>query len=224
MPESRYHALFEFCRGRYDHGDPSHDFAHVLRVLATCERFGKSLGARLEILIPAALLHDIVQVPKNHPDRAQASAQAADEAGRILRDHGLADDPEALARIAEAILEHSFSAGRKPSSLESAILQDADRLDAIGAIGIARVFSCGTRMGSEFYERTEPFARTRPLDDKRYMLDHFFVKLLKLPALMNTAPGREEAERRLKHMRDFLTQLESEIRQEPGLVSKDWTA
>jgi uncharacterized protein len=189
--------------------DPSHDYLHVLRVRRTCERIGSFLKARMEVLIPAALLHDIVHVPKNHPDRERASELAAAEARRILVE---AEVPaEQVTAILQVIREHSYSSGRSPTSLESAILQDADRLDAIGAIGIARVFSCGTLMGSSFYSEEEPFAVQRPLQDKKFMLDHFYAKLLLLADRLNTEPAREEARKRMELMKLFIHQLREEL-------------
>jgi uncharacterized protein len=202
--------LADRVRPRYDgNGDPGHDFAHVERVLATCRRLGEELGADLDVLLPAALLHDVINVPKNHPDRLRASELAAAEARGMLADAGYGEGT--IARIAQAIVEHSYSRGMKPSSLEAAILQDADKLDAIGALGVLRLVACGTRMGSRFLDPADPFARKREPDDKRYMVDHFFAKLLKLEGMMNTEPARAEARRRTETMRGFLAELEREL-------------
>ncbi|MBX9766257.1 MAG: hydrolase, partial [Bdellovibrionales bacterium] len=103
-----------------------------------------------------------------------------------------------------------FSAGLKPTSPESEVMQDADRLDALGAIGIMRTVSCGVRMSASYYNQEEPIARGRPLDDKRFTIDHFFVKLLKLADAMNTKYGKEEARRRVEFMHQFLRQFETE--------------
>jgi len=205
----RITALHDWVKANFSNEDPSHDFAHVMRVHAWAVRLGRELGADLSILEPAAYLHDLVSVPKNHPDRARAAEMAAEKARGVLVDFGW--DEASVRAITLAISEHSFSAGKAPTTLESAILQDADRLDAIGSIGIARVFACGTRMGAAFYDSMDPFAENRPLDDKKYSLDHFYVKLLKRPEKMNTGPARREAERRLETMDRFLAQLEREM-------------
>lgn len=193
----------------YPTDDPGHDLGHIRRVIQSCRQLGAQENARLELLLPAAALHDLVNVPKNHPDRARASRLAADRARPLLGDAGYT--PAEIAAIAQAILEHSFSLGLKPTSLEAAVLQDADRLDALGAVGIMRCLSCGARMGASYYDVADPFARSRPLDDKAFSLDHFFVKLFLLPDLMNTSAGRAEALRRVEFMRAFLRQLGSEI-------------
>ena len=196
-------------RPYYEVGDPSHDIAHVERVARSCHRIGVELAADLDVLMPAAYLHDVVNVPKNSPDRADASRRAAALAREILGEfRGF--DQTLIARIMTAIEEHSYSRGLAPSSLESAILQDADRLDALGAIGTMRTVTCGARMGCAYYAPEEPLPRVRALDDRRFTVDHFFAKLLKLEATMNTAPAKREASRRTAFMLGFLDQLASE--------------
>lgn len=202
--------LFEHVRPIYEKsGDPGHDLLHVLRVVGLAQDLAHALNANRDIVTAAALLHDVVNVPKNHPDRARASSLAAREADPILVHAQYTEDER--ARIADAIVEHSYSLGKKPSSLESAILQDADRLDAIGAIGIMRFVTCGARLGSVYYDAREPVAQTRALDDKRFAIDHLYVKLFRLAETMNTEPARHAAEERLAFMKRFIAQLISEI-------------
>jgi len=204
-----FEKLTQIVQTQHPQNDPSHDFLHVVRVRKKCEEIGNQIGAKLDILIPAALLHDIVNVPKNHPQRAEAADLSAAAASKILSDLGMCSTQ--IEAVLTTIREHSFSAGRPPTSLESAILQDADRLDSIGAIGIARTFSCGTLLGSLFYHPSEPFAQNRSLADKYYMLDHFYAKLVKLADLMNTPPAQVEAKKRAELMNLFLQQLKTEI-------------
>jgi uncharacterized protein len=193
----------------YNNGDPGHDFAHITRVVRTCEILAEQEGADLTVLIPAAILHDVVNIPKHHPDRTRASQLAATEASRILAEIGY--DDAAIARITSIIIEHSYSLNREPSSVESAVLQDADKLDALGAFGIMRAISCGYTFGASYYDLTDPFAKERDLDDSKFTIDHFFTKLFKLPSLMNTVAGRHEASRRVAFMQQFLQQLATEI-------------
>lgn len=204
-----FERLSLIVQARQSKDDPSHDFSHIQRVRKTCEEIGNKMGARMAILIPASLLHDIVNVPKNHPNRMKAADLAAHEASEILQELNL--KPQNIEEILQVIREHSFSSGHTASSLESAILQDADRLDGLGAIGIARTFSCGTRIGSDFYHPLDPFGQSRSLDDKKYMIDHFFKKLLGLAEKMNTPLAKTEAEKRTRFIYQFLKQLESEI-------------
>ncbi|MHC4923276.1 MAG: HD domain-containing protein [Planctomycetota bacterium] len=188
--------------------DPGHDVSHVLRVaLGALRLAGERLPTRR--VLAAALLHDVVNVPKDSPDRSRASELCAEEAARLLGE-GPWEEAD-VAEIAGAIRDHSFSRGAVPETLLGEVLQDADRLDALGAIGILRCVSTGVRMGAGYFEPEDPWARDRDLDDRRWSVDHFFAKLLKLPATMRTEAGRAEAERRVEIMRAFLEALGEEI-------------
>ena len=159
--------------------------------------------------VAAALLHDAVNPPKDSPKRARASERSAALARERL--HALGFAPESVTRIADAIRDHSFSRGAVPATPLGCALQDADRLEALGAIGLLRCISTGVRMGGAWFEADDPWAEIRPLDDTRYSVDHFFTKLLKLPATMRTVAGRAEAERRAAFLRDFLSRLGEEL-------------
>jgi uncharacterized protein len=189
--------------------DPAHDRGHVLRVVANAKRIAMAEGARLEVVIPAAWLHDCVIVPKNSGQRAMASQLAAERAGSFLAANGFPETD--IQAIKHAIAAHSFSAQIAPETVEARVVQDADRLDAIGAVGIARCFSVGGALGTQLYDLDEPFPEGRQADDRSFVVDHFYVKLLKLADLMCTAAGRQEAGRRTAFMRQFLDQLGEEI-------------
>jgi uncharacterized protein len=209
MPE--WESAFEdfLLRTHPTPADPAHDLAHVRRVVSSARALARQEGADLAVVVPAAWLHDCVHVPKQSPDRARASRLAAETAGAYLREAGYPG--ELVPAIEHAIHAHSFSAGVEPRTLEARVVQDADRLDALGAVGIARTLLLGGAMGSALYEVRDPFARTRALDDRRFAVDHFFTKLLHLADRMQTPAGRAEAERRTEFMRAFLAQLEEEI-------------
>ena len=194
---------------QYRHGDPSHDWSHILRVINLCKKFSEELGGDLKILLPAAYLHDIVNVPKNSEYRSQASRLASEKAKKILTGMGYSDDE--IAKIAQVIIEHSYSANISPSSLESAILQDADKLDGMGAIGVMRWTTCGTKMNADYYHLNDPWGEARELNDKMYLLDHFEKKLLRLYDRLNTEPGRREGRKRMDFFHSFLEQLKREI-------------
>lgn len=190
-------------------GDAAHDVAHVRRVVASARRLAANEGADLAVVLPAAWLHDVVTVAKSSPDRAQASRLAADAASRWLLAGGF--PPRLVPAVAHAIAAHSFSAGIACETPEARVVQDADRLDALGAVGIARLFATAGAMGSALMHPDDPFrATTRPLDDRRYALDHVEAKLLRLPATMQTAAGRAEAERRAGVIRRFVADLRAE--------------
>lgn len=204
--------LGEKCRAylaRAMSGDPAHDLSHVSRVVQNTLGLTATEGGNPAVTIPAAWLHDCVTVAKDSPLRKQASSLAAEEAVRFLQS---IDYPaELLPEISHAIAAHSFSANIPAESLEARIVQDADRLEAIGAIGIARCFLTGGSMGTPLYEPSDPFAHGRELDDKRFTLDHFYCKLMGLADTMQTQAGRDEAIRRTDYMRQFLQRLAEEI-------------
>jgi uncharacterized protein len=189
--------------------DAAHDAAHITRVVANARRLAYEEQAQLEIVIPAAWLHDCVTVPKNSVDRPKSSQLAAVKAEKFLSE---CDYPsEFIPGIVHAIAAHSFSAQIKPESLEARVVQDADRLDAIGAIGIARCFVVGGALSTRLYDPLDPFAESRPVDDKTNVIDHFYVKLLRLVDSMTTDAGREDAYRRTTFMVQYLDQLRREI-------------
>ncbi len=191
-----------------DDGDAAHDLGHLLRVTLWTVRIGGEEVVVREA-IAAGLLHDYVNVPKNSPDRARASELCAEAAAPILAGEGFA--PEAVARVAEAIRDHSFSRGATPTHPLGAALQDADRLEALGAIGIARTFATGQRMGAKFFHEDDPFAQDRDLDDIAFSVDHFYKKLLGLPDTMLTNAGQAEGRKRAKLLSEFLVALGDEL-------------
>jgi uncharacterized protein len=191
-----------------DTPDPTHDVAHALRVAEWTLRLAEP-GVESREAIAAALLHDAVNPPKDSPERGLASERSAELARRRLPALGFA--PEAVERIADAIRDHSFSRGAVPGTALGRALQDADRLEALGAIGLLRCISTGVRMGGAWFDPDDPWAERRPLDDRRWSVDHFAHKLLRLPATMRTPAGREEAGRRAAFLRGFLERLSEEL-------------
>lgn len=192
-----------------DTDDGSHDIAHIHRVFRNAMRIHASEGGIGEVLAAAVLLHDCVAVEKDSPLRAQASRLAAEKASGILA--GLGWNDTRIAAVSHAVLTHSFSANIAPESTEAKILQDADRLDAIGMVGVARCFYIAGRMGSGLYDPADPEARDRPLDDRRFAIDHFPAKLLKLSDGFQTAAGRDLATERHERLTHFLSLFHDEI-------------
>lgn len=197
-----------------DAGDAAHDAGHLARVWRNMRALHAAEGGNARVLAAAVLLHDCVGVAKDSPDRARASRMAADRARQVLRGLGWADDP--IAQVSHAIEVHSFSAGMAPRTIEARIVQDADRLDAIGAIGIARCFMVAASMGGAIHDLGDPAAQARPLDDRTYALDHFAVKLLKLSHGFQTGTGARMARERHDRLVRFRDDLLSEIGCEPG--------
>ncbi len=190
-------------------GDGAHDFAHLLRVWRNVQRIHAVEGGSLKTLAAATLLHDCVAIEKDDPRRAQASTLAADKAATILAN--LAWSQKDIRIIHHAIAAHSFSADITPKTIEAKILQDADRLDAIGNIGIARCFYVAGRMGIALYDPVDPQAEHRPLDDTRFALDHFKTKLLTLSSGFQTRSGGLLAQKRHKHLLRFLEDFAAEL-------------
>jgi uncharacterized protein len=189
--------------------DPGHGPVHLERVVATAMRLAAEERARVDIVLPAAWLHDCVHVAKDSLERSRASRLAADHALEFLRAAGY--PPACLPEVRHAIEAHSYSAGIVPRTVEAKVVQDADRLDALGAIGIARCLAVGAALGRPLYEPGDPCCRERAPDESGASVDHFYAKLLKLAGTMQTVAGRREAARRTAFLEAFLAQLESEI-------------
>ena len=192
-----------------DTNDGSHDLAHILRVFRNAMRIHAGEGGDGEVLAASILLHDCVAVEKNSPLRAQASRLAAEKASAILA--GLGWQPDRIASVAHAILTHSFSANIPPETVEAKILQDADRLDAIGMVGAARCFYVAGRLNSGLYDPADPRAEHRPLDDKAWSIDHFPAKLFKLADGFQTSTGAELARERHDRLVEFYDLFLEEI-------------
>lgn len=218
---AREHADFDWLDDAVAHvaetmeHDGSHDFGHLLRVLrnaaAICDG-ERAEGHRLDwsIVAAAALMHDIVNLPKDHPERSQASSMSADEAVDFFSGRDIFDD-EQLDTLADAIRTHSFSAGLEPGSLESEIVRDADRLEALGAFGLARCFQVSGMLERGIVDMEDPWADNRELDDYEFAVDHFFTKLLGLGESFSTATGRAMASERTEFIRTFADQLDREL-------------
>ena len=189
--------------------DHAHDISHVRRVVKNTTYLTDITEANPDVTLPAAWLHDCVSVAKDSPLRAQSSRLAADRAIVFLREIDYPD--RHLEAIHHAIEAHSYSAGIPCSSLEARVVQDADRLDSLGAIGVARCFLVGGKLDRPMFDSEDPFCERRPPDDSLFTLDHFYSKLFKLPGTMQTDAGRREAERRAELMNEFLDRLKQEI-------------
>ena len=197
--------------------DAAHDLAHADRVWGHARAIAVGEGhAASGALMAAAYLHDLMALPKDRPDRARASSLSATAAGPIMEALGFAARDIAVAR--HAIEAHSFSAGIEPLLPEAVFLRDADRIEALGAIGIARCFAVSGALGRALFDGADPFARERVADDQRWALDHFKVKLLALPDQMLTATARRIASDRATTMRRYLADLAGELNQ----PTPDW--
>lgn len=185
-----------------------HGWSHVERVVRQAVDLAEEEGADVLVVHLAALMHDVINLPKDHPERSMASTKSAEAARRWL-DGRL--DAGRIELVAEAIRCHSFSAGMVPESPEAKVVSDADNLDALGAIGIARVFEVGGALGRVTMADEDPFCESRAPEDDTYTVDHFYAKLLRLEERFYTEAGRRRAGRRLTFMKDYLDRLKREV-------------
>jgi len=199
----------EEIKAMYEASDPAHDFSHIMRVYNNAQEIGKAEGADMQVLLYAALLHDVGAESRLSEASAESDALRLGIADEFLEKKGLPEDIR--NKVLYAIDVHRFSKGIVPATKEAKILQDADRLDAMGAVGIARVFMTGGAMGRKFYSPEDPFCKTRAPDDKMWNLDHFFRKILKLESGMHTETARRVASRRTTVLKRYLGDLQKEI-------------
>ena len=202
------------ARHYYGDNDAVHDFDHVLRVLALAERIGRVEGADMEVVRAAALLHDVA--------RAQADAEGLDHAavGAERAREILAGQPhEKVEAVTHAIAAHRFRADSAPETLEAQVLFDADKLDAIGAVGITRAFAYGGAHGQRLWVPIESVDAARWQEegddpDTHTPIHEFVVKLSRLKGRLFTPTGRAIAEERHAYMVDFFERLEAEAQGE----------
>lgn len=189
--------------------DGSHDLSHIHRVWVNAQRIQRVEGGDLQVLFAATLLHDCVAVEKNSPLRGQASTLSANKAASVLAELGWPS--QRIEQVAHAVKAHSYSAGFEPRTLEARILQDSDRLDALGALGIARCFYTAGRMGSALYDFENPAAQGRAYRDSAYAIEHFQTKLLKLASGFTTGEGARLAAERHARLEVFLADFMDEV-------------
>jgi uncharacterized protein len=196
--------------------DASHDLMHFRRVYKTAMKISSAEIALIDplVILAAAYFHDLVSLPKNHPDSKNSSKMASIKAGEILTNMDFPKDK--ITAVCHAIEAHSFSANIPPETLEAKIIQDADRMEALGALGILRTFYVCGRMGAFPYDKKDLHAENRPLNDKVYGLDHFQCKLFKLPALLQTEGGRHISQKRAEFLCYFVKKLEQDLNNENG--------
>jgi uncharacterized protein len=196
----------EEARQYYTDTDAAHDFDHVLRVLALAERIGQAEGAAMEIVRAAALLHDVARAEEERTGACHAKV-GAERARQILAGHP-ADKVEA---VAQAIASHRFRDEVVPQTLEAKVVYDADKLDAIGAIGIARAYAMAGKRGQHLWAET-PAGSLAESQSPYYTLVHEFTfKLSRLKEALFTATGRHIAEERHRYMVEFFARLEEEV-------------
>jgi uncharacterized protein len=209
--------LIDIAMERQVKGDPSHDFHHIRRVFFVAKKIGEIEKADLDVIIPAALFHDTVVYRKDSPESKNETEESAIVTGDILKNIEEYPD-EKIVKVQACIRECSFTKGLKPTSLESAVLQDADMLESTGAISIIRTFSSGGSMNRQFYNSEDPFRKNTEPDVRNSGLDLFYHRLLKVRDRMHTDYAKKIADRRTQFLKDFLNEFEMELT-ESGIIN-----
>lgn len=208
----------EKARRLYPPDDSAHGFEHVLRVLQLVRRIGLAEGADMEILETATLLHDIARADELAGRVACHAQEGARRAREVLAEY----PADRVERVAEAIRTHRFRGDVPPDSLEARILYDADKLDAIGAIGIARAYAmageCGQRLWAEvpsgFGERDRLAGQGDAVREGHTPVHEFAYKLAKLKDTLFTKTAKGIAEERHQVMVAFFERLDREVKGE----------
>lgn len=210
MDKALQSRLETLAQTEIDPSDAAHDIEHARRVMGNCLAISRVEGGDPDVLVPAALFHDLVMYPKNDPRSGSAARESATRAAALLA--SIPDYPTGkIPLVVDAIANCSFSNECAGHSLETCILQDADRLEATGAIAVMRTFWSAGQMGQPLYHPWEPFPVARPADGLTHALDLFWTRLLQVESRMNTIHGRELANSRTKFLETFLAQLGHEI-------------
>lgn len=213
MSSDDWQSRFErWIKQHFAHGDAAHDLAHFRRVWKTAQTLMQGEQVDELVVLTACYFHDIVSLAKNHPQRHLSSQMAAEKTVSVLMQDFPDYPTDKIAAVRHAIEAHSFSSGIAPLTLEAKIVQDADRLESLGAIGLARVFAVSGALGVALFDAEDPFAARRALDDRAFALDHFQCKLLKLPATMQTEKGKALARLNSEFLVHYMAKLSAELR------------
>lgn len=197
------------ARSYFDDASPAHDWHHVQRVETLAETLVDRHPASVDdrALTLAVLLHDIGRAREDRCEIDDHAVWGAAEASRILEDVGT--DRETIERVQHCIRAHRYSNDVEPETLEAKLLCDADNLDAIGAVGLARVFAYGTEIGLPIHDPASPVAEDETAGE-RTQCDHLHEKILDLPERMYTDAGRELAADRAEFVREYLERFDAE--------------
>lgn len=196
----------KFIKEVFQNDFSGHDFFHSMRVYRTAMKIAQAEHADLEVVALAALLHDV-------DDRklSPATAEKKENATRFMRSQNVPESE--IRQVCQIIDEVSFKGtdSVRPSTPEGKCVQDADRLDALGAIGIARTFAYGGRHNRAIYDPELPprtsMNQTQYYSSKSTSLNHFYEKLFLLEDMMNTKTGKAIARKRTQYMQEFVEEF-----------------
>jgi uncharacterized protein len=225
--EERYCQLKRIAEREMEGASPAHDINHVMRVYNLCLKLAKyEPNVDLDVLKTAALLHDIARIREDkeghtHVMNVDHAVLGAEMSDKILRKLGYPE--EKIERIKHCIAAHRFRGGNPPETTEAKILSDADKLDVLGATGIARSFTIGGENGQKIYSDTpideyikENLAGGKPngriIDPSKHASNlEFETKFKQIPDKLHTRKAREIARKRLEFMKQFFERLKREI-------------
>lgn len=202
--------IIKFVKEELKNDHSGHDFKHIERVVNNAKKIMKVNGGNERIILTACYLHDIIDKKLFNDIESQLN-----KVNTTLKNNNYSE--EEIKEIIDIITSISFNGGdfKELTTINSMVVRDADRLDAIGSIGIIRAIQYGTIHNREFYEDDN----IKEVDDKYYFnkstnstLSHFYDKLLKLESLMLTSEGKRLAETRTKIMSDFLDNFYNELK------------
>ncbi|MBI5035077.1 MAG: HD domain-containing protein [Chloroflexi bacterium] len=201
------------AKAYYSGAESAHDFDHVLRVLAMAERLARAEGADIEIVHTATLLHDISR-PDEDTTGGDHALMAAERARAMVLERGMS--PAQADAVAHAIAAHRFRTSTPPHTIEAQVLFDADKLDSIGAIGVARAYQVSGALNQRLWSEVSSDAMAtrdqRNSDHSAYA--EFVVKLSKVRERLYTVTARKIADERHAYMSEFFTRLGREIQGE----------
>ncbi len=213
IPPELWEKLEEEARRYYEENGGSHRFDHVKRVLALAERLARAEGADPEVVRVAALFHDIGRAEeKRTRGRVCHAAYGAELTRKILEKYGLPE--EFIARVTEAIASHRFRGERRPQTPEAKVLFDADKLDALGAVGIGRAFLFAGEVGARLHNPEVDLEKTEPYSSEDTAWREFKLKLSRIKDHLLTKEGRRLAAERYRFMEEFFERLHREVKGE----------
>lgn len=202
------------ARQYYHEAESAHDFDHVLRVYTLAERIAQAEGANLDIVRAAALLHDISRADEDNHGAGDHALLAAERAKKILMERGISENN--ADAVAHAIASHRFRTATPPQTLEAKVLFDADKLDSIGAIGIARAYAISGALNQKLWSEvsSDAMATRDQHNSDHSAYAEFVVKLSRVRERIHTSTAKQIAEERHAYMSDFFERLGKEIRGE----------
>ena len=216
---ARHETLWTLILPQLDTIDLAHDPLHILRVYHWALQLAPEAKANSDLCGAAALLHDLINIPKESQHRSEGSELSAIAGTPLLKKSGYSQAE--MSVIVDAIRTCSWSKGMPPHNPEGLALQEADRLDAIGSIGIIRTIACAQSMRTRgnsgiFYHPTDPMGRHgRMINDREYAIDHFYKKLLKIEPTFTLPSAKKEGSKRNTFMLQFLEEISHEIPKHP---------